>query len=87
MPTTNFNVRGVSLEAMNHLKQEAKKQQTSVNVLMVGLIEQGAGCARQIKQHRYYDLDSLAGTWSPKDADEFRKNTAHFEKVDQGLWA
>jgi hypothetical protein len=34
----------------------------------------------------YDDLDHLAGTWSVKDAAEFERVTAVFEKVDEEMW-
>jgi hypothetical protein len=34
----------------------------------------------------YHDLDSLAGTWSEADAEEFERATASFRQVDEELW-
>jgi hypothetical protein len=41
---------------------------------------------REGKINSYNDLDSLAGTWSEEDADEFDKTTEDFRKVDAELW-
>jgi hypothetical protein len=87
MAMTNFNLRGLDAEVMSTLKKEAKKQQTSVNVLILKLIEQGIGFSREIKRLVYHDLDKLAGTWSAKEAKEFEKNTQYFEKIDEDLWS
>jgi hypothetical protein len=87
MAITNFNLRGLDTEVMSTLKKEAKKQQTSVNVLILKLIEQGIGFSREIKRPVYHDLDKLAGTWSAKEAKEFEKHTQYFEKIDKDLWS
>ena len=87
MSTTNFNLRGVTSEVMVTLKQEAEKQNTSVNFLILKLIESGIGYSHTFKRPTHHDLDNLAGTWSAKDAKEFEKNTKDFEKIDEDLWS
>ena len=86
MSTSNFNLRGISSEVMATLKKEAEKQDTSVNFLIIKLIENGIGYSRAVKRPTHHDLDKLAGTWSAKDIKEFEKNTKDFEKVDEDLW-
>ena len=84
MSASNFNLRGISSEVMNLLKQEAKKLQVSVNILILNMIEQGLGVTH--RRRRYQDLDHLAGTWSKADQREFEKNTKHFEQIDKEMW-
>ncbi len=86
MSATNFNLRGVTSEAMVMLKQEAKKQKISVNFLILKLIESGIGYSHTIKKPTHHDLDKLAGTWSAKDEREFKKSTKDFEKIDKDIW-
>lgn len=31
-------------------------------------------------------LDKLAGSWSQEEFEEFEKNTAVFEQIDEELW-
>lgn len=71
---------------MEKLKQMAETQNTSVNFLILKLIEKGIGFSHEMTRPVYHDLDKLAGTWSPKEAQEFQKNTKDFEKIDQDLW-
>jgi hypothetical protein len=87
MHTTNFNLRGVASELMVTLKQEAEKQKTSVNLLILKLIESGIGYRHTVQRLTHHDLDKLAGTWSHQDALEFRKNVRDFEKIDEDLWS
>lgn len=86
MGTTNFNLRGVTSEVMLTLKQEAEKQNTSVNLLILQLIKSGIGYSHRVKRPSYHDLDKLAGTWSAQDEKEFKENTKDFEKIDEDLW-
>jgi hypothetical protein len=87
MNTTGFNLRGVRSEVMVALKQEAEKQNTSVNVLILKLIENGIGYSHTIKRPTHHDLDKLAGTWSVKDEKEFEKNMKDFGTIDEDLWS
>lgn len=84
MSSSNFNLRGISFEVMNLLKQEAKKMHKSVNQLILQMIEKGLGFSH--KKNEYHDLDHLAGTWSKEESKNFQKNTSFFEKIDKDLW-
>ncbi len=84
MSTSNFNLRGIPSEVMAQLKQEAKRLHTSVNALVLKMIERGLGfvCEKTI----HHDLDSLAGSWSVAEGEMFKENTRAFEQIDQDLW-
>jgi hypothetical protein len=85
MAASNFNLRGVPVEVMVLLKREAKRLRTSVNVLILKMIERGLGftCEKNV----YHDLDHLAGSWSSSEEKTFQEDTKHFEKVDKELWS
>ena len=85
MSASNFNLRGVPSEVMVLLKQEAKRLRTSVNALMLKMIERGLGFT--CEKRTYHDLDHLAGSWSSADGKIFRENTQDFEKIDKELWS
>ncbi len=84
MSASNFNLRGIPSDVMILLKREAKRLRTSVNLLVLQMIEQGLGLAR--KKVVYHDLDHLAGSWSAEDEKTFKKNTRSFEQIDEDLW-
>jgi hypothetical protein len=84
MSASNFNLRGIPEEIMAHLKREAKRLHTSVNVLILQMIKRGLGFSQE--KVVYHDLDHLAGSWSRKQEKDFKKSTRHFEKIDKGLW-
>jgi hypothetical protein len=81
---SNFNLRGVPSEVMELLKKEAKRLHTSVNTLVLKMIEQRLGftCERYV----YHDLDHLAGSWSAAEEKTFKENTQSFEQIDKDLW-
>lgn len=85
MTATNFNLRGLSSETMVLLKREAKKLHTSVNVLILKMIERGLGFSSE--KVSFHDLDHLAGSWSSAEAKTFTKNTQYFEQIDEELWS
>jgi hypothetical protein len=82
----NFNLRGISPKVMVALKKEAEKQNTSVNLLIIKLVEKGMGYSHEIERPVYHDLDKLAGTWTAKDARDFDKAIKDFEKIDKDIW-
>ncbi len=81
----NFNLRGIPPETMHILKEEAKKQDKSVNSIILHLINLELGFEPR-KTPIYHDLDFLAGTWSELDQDEFKQHTSDFEAIDKDLW-
>lgn len=83
--SSNFNLRGVPSEVMNQLKREAKRLHTSVNVLILKMIERGLGFTSD--KPIYHDLDHLAGSWSSTEENSFEENTKYFEKIDKELWS
>lgn len=86
MATSNFNLRGLSSEVMLYLKKEASRSHTSVNSLIIDMIEHGLGISKIRPRPIFQDLDHLAGTWSSSDAKSFRKATQYFEQIDTELW-
>ena len=87
MVAANFNLRGIEPKIMAKLKLEAKRGNTSVNVIILELIKRGIGYSNQVTRPVYHELDDLAGTWTKQEADEFTSNTQYFEKIDEDLWS
>lgn len=86
MSTSNFNLRNVASEVMLLLKKKARKQKISINSLILQIIEQNLGIARQTKKAIFHDLDHLAGTWDKEEKKIFDDNVKSFEKIDKELW-
>ena len=79
MAPSNFNLKGISPEVMLRLKEEAQKLQTSVNPLILNLIEEGIGLSR--KKRTYHDLDHLANSWSSEEEKAFEKHTVEIGRA------
>jgi len=83
---TTMTLRGLDDSLMQTLKEMAKQQGVSLNALAVRLIREASGFDKKKRSATYHDLDSLAGTWTVEDEQQFYAATADFEKIDQELW-
>lgn len=83
--TLNLDIMDAATRAW--IQDEARRTNTSVEVVLERLIQRGLAAERQeARAQRYHDLDRLAGTWSADEADAFRAATADFEQIDPALW-
>lgn len=84
----SITIQNVEEATIIWLQKEAMRRGMKVEALIIDLIhaemKQELGC-EPLKAH--HDLDSLAGTWDSKQADEFTKIISEFEQVDEKLWA
>lgn len=78
-------VRGVDDDLVKALKVRADQESSSVEAVVVRLLEEGLGGAVPATGE-HHDLDALAGTWSPADAAEFEQATEPTRQVDRNLW-
>jgi hypothetical protein len=83
---TTMTLRGIDETISGALKEKARREDTSVNSVMLRILKEGLGLEKKKRNVVYDDLDHLAGTWSAEDAAEFEKATAVFEKVDDEMW-
>ncbi len=83
---TTMTLRGVDEKITAALKEKARKEGISVNALMLRVLKESLGLEKKKRGVVYDDLDHLAGTWSKKDAAEFERAAAVFEKVDEEMW-
>ena len=83
----NINIRGLDDTVHQRLKAEAQEKGISLNSLIVKYLRRDAGLeAPDRKTTIHHELDELAGTWSKKDVEEFRKTVSPFETIDESLW-
>jgi hypothetical protein len=81
-----MSIRGLDDKALARLKSQAAEEGSSVNSLVLRLL-QGTGISIQPGTlKKFDDLNALAGTWSDKEAQAFARNTAAFAEVDAALW-
>ncbi|MBI5752052.1 MAG: antitoxin [Hydrogenophilales bacterium] len=75
-------IRGLDDQALARLKNQAEQEGSSLNSLVLRLL-QGTGTSIQPGAlKKFDDLDALAGTWSDEEAQAFERNTAAFSEVD-----
>jgi len=63
------------------LLEEAQRRGVRPQELAEELLRQGLGLGSV-----HHDLDSLAGTWSEADLEEFQATIKAFEEIDPKLW-
>ena len=81
----NVSLRGLDNHMKNLLKAEAAKNGISVNGLILRYINKGIGLD-PVSRSKHSDLDSLAGTWSDSENDEFMAAIRDFERIDEDMW-
>ena len=81
-----MSIRGLDDQALSRLKSQAEQEGSSLNSLVLRLL-QGTGASTQSGTlKKFADLNALAGTWSDEEAQAFERNTAAFAEVDAALW-
>ncbi len=83
---TTMTLRGIDDTIAKSLKEMARREDTSVNAVMLRIIKESLGLDKKRRQTVYDDLDHLAGTWNVQDAAEFESATVVFEKIDEEMW-
>ena len=83
---TTMTLRGIDDAVSSALKEKARREDSSVNAVMLRILKESLGIEKKKRTAVYDDLDHLAGTWSAQDAAEFESATAVFEKVDEDMW-
>ena len=83
-----LTLRGFDPSLERALTKVAEEKQWSLNRAALYLIRRGAQLledeSRPLTVGR--DLDSLIGSWTEDEAEEFEKATLAFGAVDEGLW-
>ena len=79
----NLSLRGLDASTLTRIKSSARRRKVSVNRLIIETLQQHYATGEQT----FDDLDTLAGSWSKSDAEEFSAAIAPFEEIDAHLWA
>jgi hypothetical protein len=82
-----MSIRGLDEKALARLKRRAEREGSSLNSLVVRLLQEDAGAPGKTRQRQKFDdLDALAGTWTSQQARAFERDTAAFSEVEPTLW-
>jgi hypothetical protein len=68
------------------IRQEANRKGTSINKAVISLLENRPIVRSRNRVAVHDDLDSLAGSWSKKEAADFDKALAAQRTIDPELW-
>lgn len=82
----SMSIRGLDDQTLARLKTKAEQEGSSLNSLVLRLLQGSETAIHSEKLKKFDDLDALAGTWSDEEAQAFEHNTAAFAEVDTVLW-
>lgn len=82
----NMSIRGIDDQSLMRLKDLAAKEGSSLNSLVLRLLQGTGPASPSGALQRFDDLDALAGTWSDQEAQVFERSTAAFSEIDASLW-
>jgi hypothetical protein len=68
------------------IRQEANRKGTSINKAVISLLENRPTGRSKNRSAVHDDLDTLAGSWSKKEAADFDKALAAQRTIDPELW-
>ena len=81
-----MSIRGLDDQVLAKLKIQAEHEGSSLNSLVVRLLQGTGSTVQPNALKKFDDLNALAGTWTSKEAQAFERNTAAFSEVDAALW-
>jgi hypothetical protein len=81
-----MSIRGLDDKALARLKSQAEQEGSSLNSLVIRLLQGTDTSVQPGALKKFDDLNALAGTWSDEEAQAFARNTAAFAEVDPALW-
>ena len=82
-----ITVRNLPPELARLIRQKAKKEKTSLNRAVIGLLEEATGLGRRTKPEvLHHDLDDLAGSWSKEEYEEFTEALLEQRQIEPEMW-
>jgi hypothetical protein len=81
-----ITLRGVPPEVVRVIQRRTSETGESLNKVVIGLLEEGAGVGKKRKKTLHHDLDDLAGVWSREEAAAFERSLAAQRRIDPDLW-
>jgi len=82
-----MTIRGIEPFLKDKLKENAKKQNKSLNQFVIDTLRQQMGMQKEKKFTAvYHDLDHLFGRWSNKEFEQIQGRIDSERKIDRELW-
>lgn len=80
----HLTVRGVDTTLARALSREQRRQKKSLNRTVLDLLRKALGLSETGEFSN--GLGRFGGTWTEEEFQEFQRNTAMFEQIDEELW-
>jgi hypothetical protein len=81
-----ITIRGVPPELERVLFKTATESGESLNRVVISLLEEASGLRRKRRRVLHHDLDTLAGSWTTKEAAAFDRSVAEGRRIEPDLW-
>ena len=81
-----LTIRHIDDNLSQVLKEKAKETNSSLNSYIINLLTEATGLSKKQFSKKYNDLDTLAGTWTEEDFNNFNTNTEFFNQIDEDMW-
>jgi hypothetical protein len=81
-----MSIRGLDAQMLAQLKNQASQEGSSLNSLVLRLLQGPDKPAPVSALKKFDDLDALAGTWSDEDAADFARHTTALSEIDTAQW-
>ena len=83
---SQITLRGLDPVVERKIRKMAKKSGKSLNRIILDMVNQSTGFEKEQNRPAASSLKKLAGGWSAKDAEEFKKSIKLFEQIDEEMW-
>ncbi len=81
-----ITLRDFPPEVAREIETRAKRQSTSMNRTVMGLLREAVGLTDSPRGKLYHDMDTLIGRWSKAEADAFDKFLKSERPIDPKMW-
>ena len=81
-----MTIRGINEQLAGKIRELSRKRGESMNKTVIHLLKEASGLSQEETFTVYHDLDSLAGTWTVKEEDEFHEQTRPLREIDREMW-
>lgn len=81
-----LTIRNIDDDLSKFLKKKADNSGSSLNSCIINILKQNAGLLKKQFSKKYDDLDDLKNNWTESEYNEFNKNIASFEQIDEEMW-
>ena len=82
----SITIHGLDETLDRLIKKKAKKQGSSLNKTIKGLLEESLGLQKKNNSDHRADFLDLFGVWTKKESEQFMTSTKELEKTDKEDW-